>query len=150
MLERNKQRLEPNIETPFVVFVIGFRINSYWKIHKWLPVLRAFKAIHKELDNKSEIGCMGFETWSGRGRLSIQYWRSYDELISYARDKSAEHFPAWFAFNSQGSGAGDVGLWHEIYTAKPGTFRAVYKNMPPFGLGKGTGIAPKKLTKIDI
>jgi len=149
MADVKKQRLEADIQTPFVVFVIGFRINTYWKIHKWLPVLRAFKAIHQELDAKPEIGCMGYETWSGRGRLSMQYWRSYDELINYARDKSANHFPAWFAFNANGDSAGDVGLWHEVYMAKPGTFRAVYKNMPPVGLGRATSLVQKKVTKID-
>ncbi|NOZ55009.1 MAG: DUF4188 domain-containing protein [Gammaproteobacteria bacterium] len=148
MSEIKMQRLEADIQEPFVVFIIGFRINKYWKIHKWLSVQRAFKAIHKELDTNPDIGCMGYEIWSGRVRLSIQYWRSYDELITYARDKSAAHFPAWFEFNSTVSRDGDVGLWHEVYMAKPGTFKAVYKNMPPFGLGRATQLASKKVTKI--
>jgi hypothetical protein len=29
------------IEGPFVVFIIGMRINRLWAVHKWLPVARA-------------------------------------------------------------------------------------------------------------
>jgi hypothetical protein len=29
-----------------------------------------------------------------------------------------------------------VGIWHETYTASPGTYENIYVNMPAFGLGK--------------
>jgi hypothetical protein len=29
------------IEGPFVVFIIGMRINRLWAVHQWLPVARA-------------------------------------------------------------------------------------------------------------
>ena len=146
----NKQRMEPVIDEPFIVFIVGFRINKYWKIHKWLPVIFAFNRMLKELDNNPDKGCMGYEYWGGRVRVCIQYWKNYDQLLDYARDKSAEHFPAWFDFNSKIGRSGDIGLWHEVYFAKPGTFKAVYKNMPPFALGKATQLTPSKATKIEI
>jgi hypothetical protein len=145
-----KQRMEPLVDEPFIVFIVGFRINKYWKIHKWMPVLRAFKRMLKELENNPGKGCMGYEYWSGRGRTCIQYWKSYQQLLDYARDKSAGHFPAWFDFNSGVSRGGDVGLWHEVYFAKPGTFKAVYRNMPPYGLGKATQLTPSKATSINV
>ncbi|WP_455222447.1 DUF4188 domain-containing protein [Kaarinaea lacus] len=146
----NKQRMEPVVNEPFIVFIVGFRINHYWKLHKWLPVVFAFKRMLKELDNSPDKGCMGYEYWGGRVRVCIQYWKNYPQLLEYARDKSAEHFPAWFDFNSKVGRSGDVGLWHEVYFAKPGTFKAVYKNMPAFGLGKATQLTPSKATAINI
>jgi len=146
----NKQRLEPLQEEPFIVFIVGYRINRYWKLHKWLPVAWAFKRMLRQLATDPNTGCKGFETWGGRVRMCIQYWDSYQQLLDYARDKSAEHFPAWFDFNSRIGRGGDVGLWHEVYFSRPGMFKAVYKNMPAFGLGKVTQLTPSKSTKLDI
>ncbi|HEY5603637.1 MAG TPA: DUF4188 domain-containing protein [Gammaproteobacteria bacterium] len=145
----HKQRMEPLADDPFIVFIVGYRINKYWKVHKWLPVARAFQRMLKELDSNPALGCMGYEYWRGSGRMCIQYWRSYQQLLDYARDKNAGHFPAWFDFNSRISRSGDVGLWHEAYFAKPGTFKAVYRNMPPFGLGKATQLSMSKTTSIN-
>jgi hypothetical protein len=30
---------------------------------------------------------------------AVQYWRSMDHLVAYARNKEAKHLPAWRAFN---------------------------------------------------
>jgi hypothetical protein len=141
--------MEPAVEKPFIVFIVGFRINNYWKIHKWLPVRRSFSRMLTELASNPARGCMGYEYWGGRVPMCIQYWDSYDALLDYARDKSAQHFPAWFAYNSQYSDGGAVGLWHEVYTAEPGDFKAVYKNMPAFGLGRATSLTSFKSTKIN-
>jgi hypothetical protein len=35
------ERMTINFEGNFVVFLIGMRINRFWKIHKWLPVASA-------------------------------------------------------------------------------------------------------------
>ena len=142
--------MDPVVDQSFVVFIVGIRINSYLKIHKWMPVVSAFNRMLRELDVSADKGCMGYEYWGGRVRVCIQYWNEYEQLLAYARDKSASHFPAWFDFNSKVSRSGDVGLWHEAYFAKPGTFKAVYKNMPPFGLGRVTQLTPSKATKIEI
>ena len=38
MAEIIKQRMAAEMDGEFAVFLIGFRINKPWKIHKWLPV----------------------------------------------------------------------------------------------------------------
>ena len=35
------QRMTAKIEGDFVVFLIGMRINRFWKFHKWIPVATA-------------------------------------------------------------------------------------------------------------
>ena len=53
-----------------------------------------------------------------------------------------EHLPAWAKFNKLIASNGDVGIWHETYTIKPGNFEVVYNNMPEFGLAKATRSVP--------
>ena len=49
-------RLTANIEGTFVVFLIGMRINSLWKIRKWWPVALAMPRMLKELARHPEAG----------------------------------------------------------------------------------------------
>lgn len=133
-----KHRIVPAAETPFVVFMFGVRINKPLQIHKWWPVKSALKHMLRDLESKSDTGFLGYEYWSGNPCLTIQYWRSLDQLKQFARDKAASHFPAWFAFNNQYSSGGAIGIWHETYLVQEGCNEAVYKNMPAFGLAKAT------------
>ena len=128
------QRMAAEMEGEFVVFLIGMRINKPWKIHKWLPVFRAMPRMLKELEKQPESGFLGH---SGLGRVIVQYWRSFEHLEAYARNKDREHWPAWVDFNRRVGGTrGDVGIWHETYVISPGRYEAIYSGMPPYGLGK--------------
>ena len=144
-----KERMVPVAQTPFVVFLFGIRINKLWKFNKWIPVIRARNRIIKELYNNKDSGFMAHESWLGNPLITLQYWRSYAQLIEYAREKKGDHFPAWVAFNEHYSGDGDIGIWHESYLIKEGCYEAVYKNMPIFGLGKATAIKAMKGARIQ-
>ena len=143
-----KERMVPLTLSRFVVFLFGIRINKIWKVYKWLPVIRARNRIIKELYLAKDSGFIAHESQLGNPLITIQYWRSYSQLVEYARDKSREHFPAWVAFNERYSGDGDIGIWHESYLIKEGCYEAVYKNMPVFGLGRATQIKATKGAKI--
>jgi hypothetical protein len=136
----HKKRMMADIKEPFVVMILGIRINSLWKVHLWLPVFFSMKKIFKELYSHPEHGFIGHESWFGNPWLSIQYWRSIDDIIAYAGNKDAIHLPTWVKYNKTQSKRAAVGLWHEIYLAQPGTFDVAYKNMPPFALGRATGV----------
>jgi hypothetical protein len=124
------------------VFLIGMRINRLWKVHKWLPVARAMPRMIKELSTQREHGFLGAEQWFGNPTLMLQYWRSFEELERYAKNRSAQHLPAWAAFNRAVGSGGDVGIWHETYRIGPGRYEAVYGNMPAFGLGTAGRLVP--------
>lgn len=132
----HRERLFANLEGSFVVFLIGMRINSPWKIHKWWPVAMAMPRMLKELQEKPELGLLGGEMWGGRTTILVQYWRSTEHLFAYAKNRKAQHLPAWHAFNRAVGTAGDVGVWHETYVVSPGAYENIYVNMPAFGLGK--------------
>jgi hypothetical protein len=62
------------IEGPFVVFLIGFRINRFFAFSKWLPVAKAMPPMLKELYQHPEMGFLGAQTflyWPGIS--TVQY-----------------------------------------------------------------------------
>lgn len=136
------QRLSANLDGEFVVFLIGLRINQPIKIHKWLPVLMAMPKMLVELYRQPELGFLHAESWYGRTTIMVQYWRSMDQLLAYAKMRDAAHLPAWQAFNKAVGTDGSVGIWHETYTVKPGGYENIYVNMPPFGLGRAGLVQP--------
>ena len=136
------ERLAASVDGTFVVFMIGMRINDLLKLNKWLPVAAAMPRMIRELSEQPESGFLHAEAWFGRTTIMVQYWRSLEQLLSYARNKESEHLPAWRAFNQAVGTNGSVGIWHETYVANPGTYENIYVNMPPFGLGKVGTVYP--------
>ena len=128
------------IDGDFVVFLIGMRVNKPWKIHKWLPVVLAMPRMLKELDAAPDAGLLGYQQYFG---VIVQYWRSFDHLERYARNRDAQHWPAWVAFNKNvGNASGDVGIWHETYRISAGQYETVYGAMPRYGLAKAARHIP--------
>lgn len=130
------ERLAARFDGSFVVFMIGMRVNNPLKVHRWLPVATAMPRMLKELYRRPELGFVHAEMWFARTTIMVQYWRTIDQLLAYAKNKEAEHLPAWRAFNKAIGTDGSVGIWHETYAVSPGTYENIYVNMPPFGLGK--------------
>ena len=124
------------IEGEFVVFLIGMRINRWWKVHKWLRVGLAMPRMLRELTEKPELGFLGAVTWFARTTIMVSYWRSTDDLLRYASNKTGAHLPAWRAFQASVGTNGDVGIWHETYRSRAGDYETIYVNMPPFGLAR--------------
>jgi len=131
-----KERMTARMENGFVVFLIGMRINKFWKVNKWFPIALSMPKMVKELAANPASGYLGGEQWFGLTTIMVQYWESFEKLEAYARDKNQQHYPAWTAFNKNIRKTGDVGIWHETYKVEPGNYEVFYHNMPPFGLGK--------------
>jgi hypothetical protein len=128
-------RFTAKIEGPFVVFLIGVRVNRLLSVGEWLPVTRAMPRMLEELRRRPELGLLHAEfavTW--RGAMVLQYWRSFEHLHAYASMRNAQHLPAWAAFNRSVGSDGTVGIWHETYEVAAGRFETVYANMPRWGL----------------
>ena len=138
----NKKRVTARFDGDFVVFLIGMRINEPLKVHKWLPVATAMPRMVKELYRQPELGFLHAEMWFSRTTMMVQYWRSMDQLLDYAKNREAEHLPAWQAFNKAIGTDGSVGIWHETYAVSLGCYENIYVNMPPFGLGKIGSLQP--------
>jgi hypothetical protein len=136
-------RYTAQIEGPFVVFLIGMRVNRFLAVHKWIPVAKAMPGMLTELYKNPKSGFLGaqfFLNW--RGVSVAQYWRSFEHLHEYAHARDALHLPAWAAFNRAVGGDGSVGIWHETYAIQSGNFECIYANMPRFGLAQAAGHLP--------
>ncbi len=49
------QRMTSQADGDFGVFLIGMRVNRWWKVHKWWPVAMAMPRMLKELAAHPEI-----------------------------------------------------------------------------------------------
>jgi hypothetical protein len=136
-------RWSAEVSEPLVVFLIGMRVNKLWKIRQWWWVAQAMPRMLRRLTKVPELGLMHVEGFTrGRTSLMVQYWRSFEDLERFARDRDLPHLDAWRRWNRQIRDSGDVGFWHETYTVAPGSVEAVYGNMPLFGLAAATRPVP--------
>ncbi len=136
-------RMTAALDGDVVVFLIGMRVNSWWRIGQWLPMARAMRRMQRELEAHPELGLLARESWfGGRIPIDVQYWRSLDHLLAYAHGASSQHLPAWRDFNRRMKTARGVGIWHETYQVAAGQHETIYRNMPRFGLGKAGELVP--------
>ncbi|HET7540274.1 MAG TPA: DUF4188 domain-containing protein [Polyangiaceae bacterium] len=140
-MKTHNERVTSNASPePVVVFLIGMRVNRWWKVRQWLRTALAMPRMLRELAQHPELGMLGGESWFGRTTILVSYWKSADHLFAYAKQRDADHLPAWRAFNKHIGTNGDVGIWHETYAVQPGACESIYVNMPAFGLGKAIGV----------
>jgi hypothetical protein len=69
-----------------------------------------------------------------RGAGLVRYWRSFERLERFSRDRGFIHLGARKRFNQAAGGDGSVGIWHETFL-RAGQCRSVYIDMPRRGLG---------------
>ncbi|MFS4095976.1 DUF4188 domain-containing protein [Streptomyces sp. AF1A] len=130
-----------------VVLLIGMRINRFWAVHLWLPVLLAMVRMLRELEKDPARGLRGrvLLTASPRTYYVVQYWESKEKLYAYATAPDAFHHKAWAQLNRKertGKLRGQVGIWHETYVVPEGSYEAIYGDMPAFGLAAAHGQIP--------
>lgn len=124
------------------VFLIGMRINTFRGLVKAGPIFTALPKMMRFLAQHPESGLLGSANWFGRTTILVSYWRSAADVQRFASDTSAPHAAAWRNFTQHIGSGPDIGVWHELYTIRPGDFEAVYLNMPKFGLAGATEHIP--------
>ncbi|MEU9210367.1 DUF4188 domain-containing protein [Streptomyces sp. NPDC048415] len=128
-----------------VVLLIGMRINHFWAVHQWVPVLLAMPRMIRELSRDRSRGLLGhlLLTASPRTYYVVQYWESKEKLYAYAAAPDMFHHKVWAVINRKeraGKVRQHVGIWHEAYITPKGSYETIYADMPPFGLAKATGV----------
>ena len=124
---------------PVVVFLVGIRINRWWRARHWLPLLLAMPGALDELTAQPDGGLLGYRLLLGPGprqAMLLQYWRSVGDLRAFARHPESIHRAAqrrlWQHYARAG---GAVGVWHEMLPLSEGSYHSLYGNMPPTGIG---------------
>lgn len=134
-------RVHAEREEPFVVFLIGMRINKLWAVHRWLPILLVAPRMVRELRGQEGSGLLGSRNWVAWWSVGfVQYWESVEDLRAYARDVDARHLDAWRSYDAETPASGAVGIWHETYRVDPGGYETVYNRMPAYGLAAADGL----------
>lgn len=136
------RRLMAEIEGDFVVFLIGARFNS--KLHLTRSLLdlggrRGMRHMLNHLVAHPEKGLLAYEM--GLPTI-VQYWRSFEHLESFAKDKDDPHLDVWRQYWRRVGKSDRTGIWHETFLVKEGQYEAIYGNMPPHGLGKAGRLVP--------
>jgi len=142
MTDIRQGRWTAEIEGDFVVFIIGARVNSKWHVLRSLTDLggsRGMNHMLKYLVQHPEKGLLGYQTL---GFANVQYWRSFEHLEAFAKDKDDPHLEPWRRFWKRVGSSGRTGIWHETFLVRDGEYEAIYGNMPPRGLGKASKLVP--------
>jgi hypothetical protein len=143
MTRINTGRLTTSGEQEVVVFRIGLWVHRLRAVHRWVPVVRAMVPMLRELYAQPELGFLGAEAHVGlRTIWHLQYWRGYEELLTYAHSRDHAHLPAWREFNRQAVQSTAVGIFHETYVLPAGAYETMYVHMPSFGMGAALGLVP--------
>eukprot|EP00884_Botryococcus_braunii_P019409 jgi/Botrbrau1/6151/Bobra.331_2s0041.1 len=130
------------------------------------PANAAFKPSDLSIQKGRQAACTGFPKRSAFGKprerfsggysfggnpsLILQYWRSHEHLIAYARNPNQKHFPAWakvrryWIKTREQSGTAAFGLYHETFRVRAGGYEAIYDDMPAYGLGRIFGLVEAK------
>ena len=145
--EPTRGRTTADAEGDVVVLLIGMRVNHFWAVHQWLPVMLSMFRMLGELARDSGRGLLGrvLLTASPRTYYVVQYWESKEKLYAYATSPEMFHHRAWGIVNRKervGKVRGHVGLWHETYVVAEGSYESIYFDMPAFGLAAAHGQVP--------
>ena len=135
-MDIHRGRYTARIDGDFVVFLIGMRANRPWKLKVLLPMLKSMPEMLRWLDEHPQAGLLAYHNAWIKGPAVVQYWRSFEDLDSFARAVDQPHLPFWKWFNQAVRASGDIGIWHETYRVRAGEYECIYGNMGRIGLAQ--------------
>lgn len=129
-----------------VVFIIGMRINKWYRVDLWWKVLRAMAEMLRELQsNDKDLGFYGNETYGmaallfGYPSIQVTYWESVEKLHEFSSGKSHKTgMKNFLTMMNRSNGA--VGVYHELYEVSRA--ESIYRDMNEFGLLRAVGGEP--------
>jgi hypothetical protein len=129
------------IEGDFVVFLIGARLSKLQLVQGFMDLggRRGMRHMLDYLVARPEKGLLAYEM--GLPTI-VQYWRSFEQLEAFAKDKDDPHLDIWRQYWRRVGRSSRTGIWHETFLVRAGQYEAVYGNMPPHGLGKAGRVVP--------
>jgi hypothetical protein len=135
------RRMTAEIESDFVVFLIGARLSKRHPLRSFIDLggRRGMKHMLDYLVAHPEKGLLAYEM--GIPTI-VQYWRSFEQLEAFAKDEDDPHLAAWRSYWRRVGRSDRTGIWHETFLVKAGQYEAVYGNMPPRGLGRAGRVVP--------
>ena len=130
------RRIAASIEGDFVIFIIGARLNRWWKLPKYLWFLSTMPKMLAEVAAKPESGFLGWQSLNLT--TNMQYLAVARAADRVPRDRDQTHYPYWVKFNKEIGSNGDIGIWHETFLVRAGEDEMHLDNMPLRGLAKAS------------
>src|SRR5262245_33290091 len=117
----NEGRWTAQIEGDFVVLLIGAQFNFLHPIRTFrdLGGRKGMKHMLDYLSSRPEKGLLGYEMGLP---IIVQYWRSFEHLEAFARDKDDPHLEAWRNYWRRVGKEARTGIWHETYLVRAGEY----------------------------
>src|SRR4051812_30838970 len=137
----NTGRWTAEIDGDFVVFIIGAKVRNPVKARKALPLLAKMNTMLKVLGQDKSKGLLAVRR-GGPFSPIIQYWRSFEHLLAFARDPEDLHAQTWREWMRSAQDTPAAGIWHETFKVRAGEYEAVYGNMPAEGLAAAGRMVP--------
>lgn len=144
MIAIMKGRRTARTDEEFVVFIMGMRINRWWMIHCWRPVILAMTGMTHEFVQQPKRGWLGSKAWFERAVAIIQHLWPFDAPATYTKAQDRSHVPTLAGFNRKIGNDGTIGICNETYRIAPGWCGNVFANMPAFLLGNCTTLKQAK------
>lgn len=138
----NQGRWTAEIEGDFVVFLIGARFSKLHFLSSVKDLGGSKHGMRQMLDYlvaHPDKGLLGYEMGL---KTIVQYWRSFEQLEAFAKDKDDPHLEAWRNYWKRVGKSTRTGIWHETFLVRAGDYEAVYGNMPTYGLAKASRLVP--------
>ena len=142
MAEIAGRRMTAEIEGDFVVFLIGPTLNSKLHLLRSFMDLGGRRGMRYMLDYLVEHPEKGLLAYEMGLPTIVQYWRSFEHLEAFAKDKDDPHLEVWRNYWRRVGRSGRTGIWHETFLVRAGEYEAVYGNTRPRGLGKAGRLVP--------
>ena len=142
MKEIAGRRMTAEIDGDFVVFLIGARLNDRLHPLRTLMDLGGRRGMRHMLDYlvaRPEKGLLAYQMGLP---VIVQYWRSFEHLEAFAKDRDDPHLEVWRNYWRRVGRSDRSGIWHETFLVRAGEYEAVYGNMPPIGLGRAGRLVP--------
>ena len=141
MPEVKQGRWTAQIEGDFVLFLIGARLDPLHLIRSIgdFGGRRGMSYMLDYLMKHPEKGLLAYEMGF---KTIVQYWRSFEHLEAFAKDKDDPHLEVWRSYWRRVGKSGRTGIWHETFLVRAGEYECIYGNMPPYGLGKAGKLVP--------
>ena len=121
------------------MFLIGARFSMRHPIQSFNDLGGLKRGMRQMLDYlvaHPDKGLLGYEMGL---KTIVQYWRSFELLEAFAKDKGDPHLQVWRDYWKRVGKSTRSGIWHETFLVRAGEYEAIYGNMPAYGLGKASG-----------
>jgi Monooxygenase af470-like len=140
-----REKFTADVKEPFVFFMTGGHVNNLFMVHKWLPVVWNFIKLTRYVTTHPETGCLGGHLYfrvRPFGMILHSYWRSSEDLETFARSAEEGHLSVWENYMQHVSENRAMAIYHEMYLVEADKFKAIYINSTPVGLAKAMGAIP--------